>query len=180
MGGTRPWKAPETQRPIPVTSLKSTDIYSLGLLVWLVSIDGENPFDLIIDSQIQGSSRADEIEGLKQSDILITVAQRKDWLRGFVTKKISPQLEGILKRATQVILNPSVDSVLNSLNTQYPNWRDYIFNRLFDQNCQETLMRSLDDIFNHSLRKDPEIRDLDVIISILESDEIAGSVASYP
>ena len=180
MGGTRPWNAPETQRPLPVTSLKSTDIYSLGLLIWLVSIDGENPFDLIVDSQIQDSSRADEIEGLKQSDKLIAVAQKKEWVRAFMIKKISPRLEAIVKRSTQTVPNSSFDSTLKLLNTQYPNWCDYILTRLSYKICQETLMRSLDDIFDHSLRKDPETRDLEVIISLLESDETAGSVASYP
>lgn len=180
MGGTRPWNAPETQRPLPVTSLKSTDIYSLGLLIWLVSIDGRNPFDLIVDSQTQDSSRADEIEGLKQSDKLIAVAQKKNWVHAFVVKKIRPHLEALVKRATQNVSNSSVDSTLDSIYIQYPNWCDYILNLLSYKTCQETLMRSLDDIFDHSLRKDPEMRDLEVIISLLESDETAGSVASYP
>ena len=101
MGGTRPWKAPETQRPLPVQSLNSTDVYSLGLLIWLVAIDGRNPFDFIIQPQLQGASRDDEIETLKQRDMLFTAAQRKDWLCVFLIKKFFPQMEAMCKKMMQ-------------------------------------------------------------------------------
>ncbi|KAJ5756002.1 hypothetical protein N7533_005545 [Penicillium manginii] len=47
MGGTSPWTAPEFRRelPYPQYFLKLTDVYSLGLLIWRVLMDGENPFE---------------------------------------------------------------------------------------------------------------------------------------
>ncbi|KAL2826473.1 hypothetical protein BDW59DRAFT_145225 [Aspergillus cavernicola] len=46
LGGTVPWTAPEFRRdlPYPQHFLKLTDVYSLGLLLWRVLLDGENPF----------------------------------------------------------------------------------------------------------------------------------------
>jgi serine/threonine protein kinase len=48
-GGTPPWNAPEYGKKIPADMLKFTDIYSYGLLVWRTMIDGESPFDDVID-----------------------------------------------------------------------------------------------------------------------------------
>ncbi|CAI7612993.1 unnamed protein product [Penicillium pancosmium] len=47
LGGTSPWTAPEFRRklPYPHYFLKFTDVYSLGLLLWRVLLDGENPFE---------------------------------------------------------------------------------------------------------------------------------------
>ncbi len=180
MGGTRPWKAPETQTPLPVKSLSSTDIYSLGLLIWLVSIDGGNPFDLIVEPQVQGASRADKVEGLKQNDILLKVAQSKDWLPVFLVKKPDLQVEVMVERVARENSNTLIDSPLDSLTSQYSKIRETLFNRLATNVCQEKLMRSLDDIFEHSLRTDPDMRDLDVLVSLLESDESPRSVIAYP
>ena len=176
MGGTQPWKAPETQRALPVTALRSTDIYSLGLLIWLVSIDGRNPFDLVVESQMQGTSRADEIERLKQNDLLLAIARKKDWLRASLIKMHAPQLEETVQTLKQTSSDPSFNSRFNSMNEGFPGWRSYLFNRLFVQTCQEKLIRSLDDLFDHSLQMNPEMRDLDVILSLLESDETPRSV----
>ena len=180
MGGSQPWKAPETQRALPVTALRSTDIYSLGLLIWLVSIDGRNPFDLVVEPQMQGTLRADEIERLKQNDLLLAIARKKDWLRAFLIKMHAPQLEETVQTLKRDGSDPSFDSRFNSMNAQFPGWRDYLFNRLFVQTCEKKLIRSLDDLFDHSLQMDPEMRDLDVIVSLLESDEAPRSVVSSP
>ncbi|KAL4868028.1 hypothetical protein BDV12DRAFT_197592 [Aspergillus spectabilis] len=46
LGGTAPWTAPEFRRqlPYPRYFLTLTDVYSLGLLLWRILLDGENPF----------------------------------------------------------------------------------------------------------------------------------------
>lgn len=180
MGGTQPWKAPETQRPIPARSLSSTDIYSLGLLIWLVSVDGNNPFDLLVGEQIQGASRPDEIEGFKQSDILLTIAHKKDWLRRYLVNNFGPQVEAMAQSVTQANLDTTVDTTLDSLTTQQQQLSDYSFSHLYNSICQEKLMRSLDDIFDHSLGTDPETRDLAVLVLLLESDETPRSDVSCP
>lgn len=61
MGRTIPWKPPEIHTPVPVQSAFYTDIYSLGLLLWLIYIDGMNPFDLVVDAKWQGLARIKEI-----------------------------------------------------------------------------------------------------------------------
>ncbi|KAL4965479.1 uncharacterized protein BDV14DRAFT_199883 [Aspergillus stella-maris] len=46
LGGTHPWTAPEWKKelPFPRYFLKLTDVYSLGLLLWRLLLDGDNPF----------------------------------------------------------------------------------------------------------------------------------------
>lgn len=45
-GRSPPWDAPEVRRgPIELSKLHKTDIYSFGLLVWTLMLDGRCPFD---------------------------------------------------------------------------------------------------------------------------------------
>ncbi|KAL4783729.1 hypothetical protein BJX76DRAFT_357750 [Aspergillus varians] len=63
LGGTYPWNAPEFRRelPCPRHILKLTDVYSLGLLLWRVLLDGDNPFKhVLLDSR--------DIESVKTGD----------------------------------------------------------------------------------------------------------------
>lgn len=57
-------------------------------------------------------------------------------------------------------------------NQLLPKMRDILFTRVYNDTCQAKLMRSLDDIFDNSLQTDTEMRDLDMMILLLESDEI--------
>jgi len=43
-GGTRPWNAPEWQQSMEPINQNLIDVYSFGLLVWTLCIDGETPF----------------------------------------------------------------------------------------------------------------------------------------
>lgn len=70
VGGTLPWNALEWEDFIKRDQLHKTDIYSFGLLVWSVILDGENPFG----SDYQ--DRLDEIKDLKASDILVSRAAK--------------------------------------------------------------------------------------------------------
>jgi serine/threonine protein kinase len=42
--GTHPWTSPEFGRVVPWAEAFSSDVYSWGLLVWRVHVDGQNPF----------------------------------------------------------------------------------------------------------------------------------------
>jgi serine/threonine protein kinase len=42
---TPPWNAPEWRVDRPISRLLSSDIYSLGLRIWRVVLNGKNPFD---------------------------------------------------------------------------------------------------------------------------------------
>jgi len=45
-GRSSPWDAPEVRHgPIALPKLRKTDIYSLGLLVWRLMLEGQSPFD---------------------------------------------------------------------------------------------------------------------------------------
>jgi len=60
LGGTSPWTAPEFRRelPYPHHFLKLTDVYSLGLLIWRVLLDGANPFEHALLKSIASTDEA--------------------------------------------------------------------------------------------------------------------------
>lgn len=65
-GGTQPWNAPEWRQIIPTNMLHAPDIYSLGLLIWRLCLEGQNPF---------GTMGLDEIESRKTHGITILDAE---------------------------------------------------------------------------------------------------------
>ena len=77
LGGSRPWQAPEFSRTayFKIEEAKRTDVYSFGMLLWRVFLDGD-PFKSLGD--IEGKtpkekrqSRNDAIASLKDSDQLV-------------------------------------------------------------------------------------------------------------
>ncbi|KAJ6563824.1 hypothetical protein B0H19DRAFT_942471 [Mycena capillaripes] len=69
--GTPPFEAPEARHGLNGEGLKCTDVYSLGLLVWRVILDGENPFGT---SPLSDHTPA-QIEDLKRFDVLLPIAR---------------------------------------------------------------------------------------------------------
>ncbi|OJJ45965.1 hypothetical protein ASPZODRAFT_143828 [Penicilliopsis zonata CBS 506.65] len=63
MGGTRPWKAPETRNRVARERMAATDVYSYGLLLWRLAADGHSPFGFI-DCLLP-------IDRMKEEDVLI-------------------------------------------------------------------------------------------------------------
>jgi serine/threonine protein kinase len=47
LGGTPRWMAPETSSLISMRKMHFTDVYSFGLLIWKVIVDGRDPFSLL-------------------------------------------------------------------------------------------------------------------------------------
>lgn len=77
LGGIRPWQAPEFSRTayFKIEDAKRTDIYSFGMLLWRVFLDGD-PFKSLGDTEGQTAkgkrqSRNDAIAALKQGDHLV-------------------------------------------------------------------------------------------------------------
>jgi serine/threonine protein kinase len=73
---TLPWNAPECHESLPRKMLRYTDVYSYGLLVWRVVLDGMNPFRSI--EALSGLSKADlqqQVDILKSTDQLLPHAQ---------------------------------------------------------------------------------------------------------
>ncbi|CAF9913320.1 MAG: hypothetical protein ALECFALPRED_008750 [Alectoria fallacina] len=77
LGGSRPWQAPEFSRTayFKIEEAKRTDVYSFGMLLWRVFLDGD-PFKSLGD--IEGKtpkekrqSRNDAIAALKEEDRLV-------------------------------------------------------------------------------------------------------------
>jgi len=65
-GGTQPWNAPEWRKIILPNMLHAPDIYSLGLLIWRLCLEGQNPF---------GTMGLSEIEFRKTHDMTILDAE---------------------------------------------------------------------------------------------------------
>ena len=163
IGGTNPWKAPEVKRPVALKDLKKTDAYSLGLLIWLVCIDGKSPFDLIIAKDVQGAARTAAIEDLKQGSKLLEVATAKLWrISWMLGKYVAPHLPDFT-RIDLIQMSSRQQTVLEELFR--------VSEELFNKVCQQKLVKGLNDIFNHTLGADPGHRSLDVVVAILELDD---------
>ena len=172
IGGTNPWRAPESKNAVEVKLLRHTDTYSLGLLIWLICIDGRSPFDLLNPGTILGATRNNEIERLKQSNELLVAATAKSWLMSWLRLRYDSSLETLLKTASKNLVNAQGSSVAD-LERASGRLREGLYEKLYEQNCQQKLFRSLDAIFLHSLQVNPMVRDLSMILELLESIEDA-------
>ena len=169
LGGTNPWRAPETRNAIQVQNLKNTDTYSLGLLIWLVCVDGKWPFDYLLPGTLQGAARSTAIEDLKQSDELLARAIAKAWLLFWLHKKLGSHIDQLLKAAATKVAAMQMQSQID-VEREVEKLRRPFYEKLYTQICQVKLFKSLGDIFEHSLQADPTERDLDVVVTLLESD----------
>ncbi len=76
LGGSRPWQAPECSRGafFRLEEAKRTDVYSFGMLIWRVFLDGD-PFKSLGEfegnSKEQRQKRNDAIAALKEKDQLV-------------------------------------------------------------------------------------------------------------
>jgi serine/threonine protein kinase len=74
---TPPWTAPEYDTLRPRSELLKSDIYALGLLIWQVTLSGNDPFcdETIFDLPKADDNRLDAIQKLKQSEDFLTRAK---------------------------------------------------------------------------------------------------------
>ena len=70
IGGTRPWKAPEAAHAVPRHLLTQTDVYSFGMTIWRIAMNGMDPFPILVGDLPPDCSLASEIERLKEGDEL--------------------------------------------------------------------------------------------------------------
>jgi serine/threonine protein kinase len=69
---TLPWNAPESHEHLPAADLQYTDIYSYGLLVWRVAVNGVNPFRLVPAlASLDPAHMQRELEILKKQDRIL-------------------------------------------------------------------------------------------------------------
>jgi len=62
-----------------VSVLKLTDVFSYGLLVWSIAIDGQSPFGLLQERSSHRSLSRATIKALKQTDDLLGLAKQPMW-----------------------------------------------------------------------------------------------------
>ena len=168
IGSTNPWKVPETAGPIALKALSRTDVFSYGLLAWLVCIDSQIPFNLVISQNLQGTARVTEIETLKQKDKLLAAARTENWLLKWLHDQHGPKLDGIFEKAIKVLSMQNFAE--NDLTARYQQMSQKIYDEFYQKICQAQFLRKLDAIFERALQSESDKRDLRSIIDLLESD----------
>lgn len=172
IGGTRPWKAPETSMPLRINRLHLTDVYSYGLLVWTIAVGGISPFDLILNRQ----ATYEEIEEIKQRGLLLRQGQLRSWFNQYLQVASPFKLSNSYKTALGVT-SSAKDSVL-SHNKQA--LLELTSTMVAMRSKQDKLIRSLNDTFEWTLQLDPDKRDLEMAVAILELDVEESDIHSVP
>lgn len=139
IGGTRPWTAPEANRPLAKRLLSFTDTFSFGLLVWKVLIDGLNPFVLLLE-------RVDdrEIDRLKGTDELLRRSRLMTWFPTWLPTYL--QTHGVQHDQT-LLTTEFAQSIANG----------------------DSFFGMIDAITERTLRKEPESRSLAEVINLLRT-----------
>jgi len=180
IAGTRTWRAPESFAPVPVAKLKSTDIYSFGLVVWSVAAHTNDPFGLVLPLVESQEKRFAEIDRLKMSDEVMVVSQLENWFVSWLLETSSGnQLWGVGSQTSTASINQlvvSVQQLIKLYNDATPTLK---------QNLRSTLIQTpgylqlvpllfpqhLNSIFQCTVTKDPDQRNLKAAIGFLEDQE---------
>ena len=164
LGGTFPWTAPETAHAIPPSELEYTDIFSFGLLIWTVAIDGFDPFNVLLGSPDRASSRdtafAARIQEMKTDGRLLVLSRPVLWLQRFLIFVIQrPELHLIHADSIRM-------QVLRRLMTTGNNGSGA---RLIVRSliADDRFLSKLGKIFVHTLSPDPHARELDRVLRLL-------------
>ncbi|KAF3360013.1 hypothetical protein VDGD_00675 [Verticillium dahliae] len=96
-GGTPPWTAPEWRKSIEPWEQHAADIYSFGLLIWTLCLEGRNPFSGLSANEIEDRKTRDVTE----SDAVKSVADHYEFFRHAVD--VSTELEQFELYLTSVI-----------------------------------------------------------------------------
>jgi serine/threonine protein kinase len=195
IGGTHPWRAPEASGPIAKSQLKATDVYSFGLLVWSVAIDGRNPFRLGLPQDLTIKDMLEEADRLKKSDRVLTKSMLKEWYPTYYTQLVNaksreslpiPQLLQTLTTYGQHIQNIQAmagtmgsdeieilfEHVVTALTALGLDVKDY--SHAFVEKARiDVFYKCIDSVMENSLTDDPSTRDLQKVIdALLEATEV--------
>ena len=80
LGGTRAWRAPESNTLLPVHMLKFTDVYSWGLVVWFIALDGQHPFELFLLDMTQSEDGLKMLDQFKADDKALLMSKFEAWV----------------------------------------------------------------------------------------------------
>ncbi|KAL8848094.1 MAG: hypothetical protein Q9221_006851 [Calogaya cf. arnoldii] len=162
MGGTDPWRAPEIKLgSIQIDRAIKTDIYSFGLLAWVIVLNGGNPFDIIADLPLQ----KDKIEAIKQDGSLVHKAKGKKWLLRYLQAKTLASTSFDEIAALVSVQRGSPPELMGMLS----RIRDLMTEKLAPASQQSRLLENLDDIFECCSGSDPLSWELDVVLKVLDS-----------
>lgn len=190
LGGTRPWKAPETKSRVPKYQLKLTDVYSFGLLVWRLALDGMSPFDFIIAGQVHVDQRQKEIDRLKEEDEMIKASKLENWCvpyflasKAFKAYALLPtSMTDLLERLQHYLANVER---LTSWSDDFLYFMGHVattdgcpirWKNGFNTILRSTMLKDpfygkLDHILEKCLSKMPESRDFEGAIQFLQDGE---------
>ena len=102
MGGTDPWRAPEAKiGPVAADLGPKTDVYSFGLPIWVICLNGQDPFGFITDHVLTDH----EVETIKRTDGLLAKARDKSWLSRYLGAGHDPMIDRLYKQALAQISN---------------------------------------------------------------------------
>lgn len=80
LGGTRMWRAPESYVRLPTSKLRFTDIYSFGLVVWSIALDGTRPSHVLVSENLKNDSLWLAWDQLTSNDKLLSLSQFEEWV----------------------------------------------------------------------------------------------------
>ncbi|KAL2833811.1 kinase-like domain-containing protein [Aspergillus cavernicola] len=184
IGGTWPWKAPETNRPIERDHLKYTDVYSFGLMVWRVACDGMNPFQFITSEETPSSAPRDRIESLKQSGGLVRLCELGQWYQGYVNHSRSSNTSRSINHSVRRIStqSPFRDLIqllwvrsLTMVEAILP-WLSAHRDRSSPLNnaMKDPFYRVVEPVLKLTLQSNPSSRDLAEVIAVFRNGEGRG------
>ena len=172
VGGTRPWMAPEVLNgPVLTQNVPRTDTFSLGLLCWVIFLDGGSPVDCFDDDG--SGSKTVHFEAVKAAGSLLEAAlDVKKWLEAFAHAKSDQRIERALDAQIARYQDMPAKSSLDA--EQMQRNRPLLHTKMLDQ-MRLTLTRSsflphLLKVFQSSLRHEPQERDLRAVIAHLKGD----------
>lgn len=193
IGGTMPWRAPESSRPVAREYLAKTDVYSYGLTIWRLAMDGSNPFSVLHSSgsTASGVTLAVFTSQLREDDLVKEKAQLNRWYQPFILyamNKLSgdalppmDQVVELLQRAQAALQTGNMNTSQGLEFLKYVFWLIHRLGMssqpLFGKIGEHLVARAsldgfygkLDMILARCLSKLPEERDLSVAISTLSN-----------
>ena len=172
MSGTRPWMAPEVLKgPVTIENLAQTDVYSLGLLCWVIFLGGESPVDFI--SLDQNESKVAIFESMKADGSLLEVTvDVKRWLAGLIHARYDQSIERALDASLEKVRQAPASSKLNieEMEKHRPLLYAKMFNQMLLTSSKDSFLQRLLMVFRNSLSLKAKERKLEVVIAELKVD----------
>lgn len=176
LAGTWLWAAPEVALG-KVSVPKLTDVFSYGLLVWSIAIDGQSPFGLLQERSSHRSLSRATIKALKQTDDLLGLAKQPMWRNEAkwrqyqqLGNKYGPEVAAEILRLIQA---PQDWRLSLSQFEQFPGTlpvevKECFLETVFPGN-HSFYFEDLNRIFEVTLRPDPAFRSLEKAIRVLDA-----------